>query len=53
MTLCKYATALLQVEGDWETPCEVCGRTYAHTHVRALYSTQHRSDADSDEGSGD
>ncbi|WIA31803.1 hypothetical protein OEZ86_002671 [Tetradesmus obliquus] len=30
-----------------DAPCEVCGRTYAHTHVRALYSTQQQgSDAD-------
>lgn len=34
-----------QAEGRG-APCEVCGRTYAHTHVRALYSTQQQDSSD-------
>ncbi|KAF6256722.1 hypothetical protein COO60DRAFT_84517 [Scenedesmus sp. NREL 46B-D3] len=34
-----------QADG-WAAPCEVCGRTYAHTHVRALYSTQQLDGSD-------
>ncbi len=41
----------LQEEGDWQAPCEVCGRRYPHQHVKAVYQSaaaDEGSDLDSD-----
>lgn len=43
-----WCAACVQTD-DWATPCEVCGRTYAHTHVRALYSTQQQDGSEEEE----
>lgn len=37
----------IQAGDDWQQPCEVCGRTYAHTHIRAIHSSQHHTDEES------
>jgi len=37
-------------EGDGDRPCELCGRTYPHEHVRAVYG---RRDSDQEGASGD
>ncbi|KAF8070999.1 hypothetical protein HT031_001080 [Scenedesmus sp. PABB004] len=39
-----------QGRGDWSAACEVCGRSYPHTHVRAIYATNERG---SDESEGE
>jgi hypothetical protein len=31
---------------DWQTPCEVCGRTYPHEHIRSMYSSQQQDSSD-------
>ena len=34
--------------GDWQQPCEVCGRRYPHQHVRSAYADR-PSDSSDDE----
>lgn len=34
---------------DREQPCPDCGRTYAHEHVRAIYSRHDESGSDKDD----
>jgi hypothetical protein len=42
--------AVVQDAADWQAPCEVCGRTYPHEHIRSIYSShQPGSDEDEDE----
>lgn len=31
---------------DWQTPCEVCGRTYPHEHIRSIYSSHQHDSSD-------
>eukprot|EP00879_Flechtneria_rotunda_P014721 GHRR01015383.1.p2 GENE.GHRR01015383.1~~GHRR01015383.1.p2 ORF type:complete len:195 (+),score=70.28 GHRR01015383.1:712-1296(+) len=33
----------------WQAPCEVCGRTYPHEHIRALYASTLHDDNSGDE----
>lgn len=51
LLLLLLAAAVQAGDADWAAPCEVCGRTYPHEHVRAIYGStqQHGSDDDEDD----
>lgn len=39
-----------EADGGWQTPCEVCGRTYPHEHIRSIYSSRQHDSSDEDDG---
>ncbi len=36
-------------EDEWRKPCEECGRTYPHEHIRSIYTTRLTSDDEDDD----